>query len=64
MPNLGRFTLRDKGKTIGYGEVTRIKPAKSLTKEQKDQLNINKEKDDKTIGDLDEKMNGMKLNEI
>jgi GH24 family phage-related lysozyme (muramidase) len=38
MPSLGRFTLRDEGKTIGYGEVTGIKPAKTLLKEQKEQL--------------------------
>lgn len=38
MPALGRFTLRDEGKTIGYGEVIKIKPAKTLLKEQKDQL--------------------------
>lgn len=38
MPSLGRFTLRDEGKTIGYGEVTKIKPFRTLTKEQKDQL--------------------------
>ena len=40
MQSLGRFTLRDEGKTIGYGEVTKIKPAKNLTKEQKDQLMV------------------------
>lgn len=40
MPHLGKFTLRDEGKTIGYGEVTKIKPAKNLTKEQKDQLSL------------------------
>lgn len=45
MPSLGRFTLRDEGKTIGYGEVTKIKPAKNLTKEQKDQLGIKTEVD-------------------
>jgi GH24 family phage-related lysozyme (muramidase) len=38
MPSLGRFTLRDEGKTIGYGTVLKIKPAKNLTKEQKNQL--------------------------
>lgn len=43
MPTLGRFTLRDEGKTIGYGEVTKIKPAKTLTKEQKDQLGVKTE---------------------
>ena len=40
MPQLGKFTLRDEGKTIGYGEVTKIKPAKKLTKEQHDQLGV------------------------
>lgn len=30
MPSLGRFTLRDEGKTVGYGLVTKIKPAKKL----------------------------------
>lgn len=30
MPSLGRFTLRDEGKTVGYGYVTKIKPAKKL----------------------------------
>ncbi len=43
MQSLGRFTLRDEGKTIGYGEVTKIKPAKNLTKEQKDQLMVKTE---------------------
>lgn len=43
MPSLGRFTLRDEGKTIGFGEVTKIKPAKNLTKEQKDQLGLKTE---------------------
>ena len=45
MPNLGRFTLRDEGKyffinlrTIGYGQVLKIKPARALMKEQKEQL--------------------------
>lgn len=38
MPCLGRFTLRDEGKTIGYGEITGIKPAKKLFKEQEEQL--------------------------
>lgn len=38
MNGLGRFTLRDEGKTIGYGEVIGIKPAKTLLKEQKEQL--------------------------
>lgn len=42
MPTLGRFTLRDEGKTIGYGEITKIKPSRNLTKEQKDQLVVNK----------------------
>lgn len=27
MPCIGRFTLRDENKTIGYGEVTLVKPA-------------------------------------
>ena len=40
MQSLGRFTLRDQGKTIGFGEVLKIKPAKNLTKQQKDQLGI------------------------
>ena len=26
MPSLGRFTLRDEGKTIGMGKITKIKP--------------------------------------
>lgn len=38
MPCLGRFTLRDEGKTIGYGEIIGLKPAKALLKEQKEQL--------------------------
>lgn len=32
----------DKYRTIGYGEVSKIKPAKVLLKEQKDQLMIDK----------------------
>lgn len=43
MPSLGKFTLRDEGKTIGFGEVTKIKPSKTLTKEQKDHLSLKKE---------------------
>ena len=43
MPALGRFTLRDEGKTIGFGEVTKIKPAKALLKEQKEQLGLKAE---------------------
>ena len=43
MPSLGRFTLRDEGKTIGFGEVTKIKPAKNLTREQKTQLGMKSE---------------------
>lgn len=43
MPHLGKFTLRDEGKTIGYGEVVKIKPAKNLTREQKDQLGLKTE---------------------
>lgn len=50
MPSLGRFTLRDEGKyffnlfrTIGYGCVTKIKPAKNLLDEQKEQLGLKKE---------------------
>lgn len=38
MPSLGRFTLRDEGKTVGYGTVLKIKPSKNLTKEQKEHL--------------------------
>jgi hypothetical protein len=38
MPSLGRFTLRDEGKTIGYGEIIGLKPAKKLLKEQEAQL--------------------------
>lgn len=40
MPSLGRFTLRDEGKTIGYGTVLKFKAAKTLLKEQKEQLGI------------------------
>ena len=40
MPSLGRFTLRDEGKTIGYGTVLKIKPSKNLTREQKEHLNV------------------------
>lgn len=32
MASLGRFTLRDEGKTIGFGEVLKIKPTRNLTK--------------------------------
>lgn len=49
MPTLGRFTLRDEGKTIGYGELTKIKPAKTLTKEQKDQLGVKTEEKNLTV---------------
>lgn len=31
MPQLGRFTLRDEGKTIAVGKVLRYKPAKEVT---------------------------------
>ena len=38
MPQLGRFTLRDEGKTIGVGKVLRYKPSKdtilNLAKEE------------------------------
>lgn len=47
MPTLGRFTLRDEGKTIGFGEVIKIKPAKALLKEQKEQLGIKTEEGEK-----------------
>ena len=40
MPSLGRFTLRDEGKTIGFGTVIKIKPAKNLMKEQKEHLEV------------------------
>jgi hypothetical protein len=30
MPQLGRFTLRDEGKTIAVGKVLRFKPAKDI----------------------------------
>ena len=43
MPSLGRFTLRDEGKTVGYGEITAIKPAKKLLEEQKAHLMSKKE---------------------
>jgi len=43
MPSLGRFTLRDEGKTVGYGFVTKIKPAKKLLEEQKEQLGLKKD---------------------
>lgn len=35
MQSLGRFTLRDEGKTVGYGTVTKIRPARKLLEEQK-----------------------------
>lgn len=28
---LGKFTLRDEGRTIGFGEVLRVKPAQVVT---------------------------------
>jgi hypothetical protein len=37
MPQLGRFTLRDEGKTIGVGKVLRYKPTKDTV------LNLSKE---------------------
>jgi len=37
MPQLGRFTLRDEGKTIGVGKVLRYKPSKETV------LNLAKE---------------------
>jgi len=37
MPQLGRFTLRDEGKTIGVGKVLRYKPSKDTV------LNLAKE---------------------
>ena len=40
MESLGRFTLRDEGKTIAFGEVTKIKPSQNLTAEQKAQLGV------------------------
>lgn len=43
MSSLGRFTLRDEGKTVGYGFVTKIKPAKKLLEEQKEQLGLKKD---------------------
>jgi len=31
MPHLGRFTLRDEGKTIGSGKILRVKPVAKAT---------------------------------
>jgi len=28
LPSLARFTLRDEGRTIAYGEILKVKPAK------------------------------------
>ena len=50
MPSLGRFTLRDEGKTIGYGTVLKIKPSKNLTKEQKEHLNVETKEMEKELG--------------
>ena len=47
MPSLGRFTLRDEGKTIGYGEIIGIKPAKTLLQEQKEHLMGDKKEGEK-----------------
>ncbi len=56
MPSLGRFTLRDEGKyfffnfrTIGFGEVTKFKPAKALMKEQREQLGVAEKSETKEI---------------
>jgi hypothetical protein len=55
MPSLGRFTLRDEGKTIGYGEIIGIKPAKKLLKEQEAQLvGVLKEQEAQLVGVLKE----------
>lgn len=57
MPSLGRFTLRDEGKTVGYGLVNKIKPAKKLTEEQKVHLGIaNKEE-----ANVEKEMNNLKV---
>lgn len=56
MPSLGRFTLRDEGKTVGYGYVTKIKPAKKLLEEQKEQLGLKKDETNQVEKEL-EKMN-------
>ena len=48
MPSLGRFTLRDEGKTIGYGTVLKFKAAKTLLKEQKEQLGIENQANEMT----------------
>lgn len=57
MPSLGRFTLRDEGKTIGYGEIIGLKPAKTLLKEQKEQLVGEK----KEVSELEAKISSLKI---
>lgn len=47
MPSLGRFTLRDEGKTIAVGKVMKYKPYKEVVK--------------KDIQDLAQKLDGMKV---
>lgn len=44
MPELGRFTIRDQGKTIAYGQILKFKSSQTMTNEQKNQLAKNEPK--------------------
>lgn len=42
---MGRFTLRDEGKTIALGKVIKYKPAKVSAQATQDDLNVEKAKE-------------------